>query len=46
MPPGSFRDVVSDYCWCHKIKQNSDALCEAVILGVNHRKLRQISYTR
>ena len=34
--PGKFSDVVADYCHCHKLKQNLESFCLAIILAVNH----------
>ena len=37
MPPDlGFGDVVNDYCACHALKPDVKALCEAIIVAVDH----------
>ena len=37
MPPDlGFGDVVNDYCACHAVKPDVKALCEAIIVAVDH----------
>ena len=31
-----FGDVVNDYCACHAVKPDVKALCEAIIVAVDH----------
>ena len=31
--------AINDYWKCHRIEQNSKALCEAIILAIDFRKL-------
>ena len=36
VPGISIADAIADYNSCYRLKQNTSALCEAVILAVNH----------
>ena len=42
-PPGpDYAEVIKDYIHSHQLKQNKKAMCEAILLAVDHGEYMQI----
>ena len=36
LPHEAISDAIRDYCQCYRLKENTKALCEAIVLAVNN----------